>query len=103
MAEMTDRTWLGTSIEIEKILKFSGVRDWLQEHVERIIKDERLSELEEFRIVTPKHGEVVITVYISLKRLSDNEIVISLLIRKKNHKSLRTGSDRLQPRLSREQ
>ena len=55
---MTVRTLLVTSIEIEQIPTFCGVRDLLQEHVEKIIKDERLSGLEEFRIVTPKHGEL---------------------------------------------
>ena len=83
MAEMTDRTWLVTSIEFEKIPNFWGVRDLFQENVKKILKDERLSELEEFRIVTPKHGELTKRVYMSLKRLVDNEILIPLLMKKK--------------------
>ena len=78
MAEMTDRTWLVTSIEIKKIPKFRCVRDLLQEHVFKIIKDERLFEFEEFRIVTTKHVEATASVYMSLKRLSDNEILLPL-------------------------
>ena len=81
IAETTDRTWLVTSIKIEQILNLWGVRDLLQEHVENIIKDESLSGLEEFRNVTPKHGELTTRVYMSLKRLADNEILIPLLMR----------------------
>ena len=81
MAEMTDRTWLVTSIEIEQIPNFWGVRDLLQERVKKIFKNERLSGLEEFRYVTPKHGELTKSVYMSLKRLADNEILIPLLMR----------------------
>ena len=62
----------------------------LQENVYKIIKDERLPEKEDFRIVTPKHGEVTTRVYISLKRLGENEILIPLLMGKKiiNHYEL---------------
>ena len=74
MVEMADRTWLVTSIEIEQIPNFWGVRDLLQEHVENIIKVERLPGSEEFRIFTPLHGELTTRVYMPLKRLADNEI-----------------------------